>query len=309
MISIACPFYNEAILIDSFMERLVLVMQGLGIDYEIVCVNDGSTDGTLASLRRHAEIHPVIRIIDLSRNFGKEAALSAAIDYARGDAVIIIDADLQDPPELIPMMVSHWQSGYEVVLARRKDRSTDSWLKRSTSHAFYRLHNIVAERPIPLDVGDFRLLDRKVVGAIQKLPERRRFMKGLLSWVGFKTTIVDYTREPRAAGITKFSAWQLWNLALEGITSFSTAPLRMWTYIGIFVAFTSFCHGTFIVIRTLLLGVDVPGYPSLLTAVLFLGGVQLIGIGILGEYIGRIYAETKQRPVYIIRSTYPNDVS
>lgn len=309
MISLACPFYNEAAVVDSFIERVAIVMQRLGMAYEIVCVNDGSTDDTLNLLRAHARINPVVRVIDLSRNFGKEAALSAAIDHSRGAAVILIDADLQDPPELIPEMIARWLSGSEVVLARRKDRSNDSWFKRSTSHAFYRLHNVVAERPIPADVGDFRLLDRKVVRAIQMLPERRRFMKGLLSWVGFQTTIIDYVREPRAAGSTKFSAWKLWNFALEGITSFSTAPLRIWSYIGFFVAFASFCHGIFIVIYTLLGGVDVPGYASLLTAILFLGGVQLIGIGVLGEYIGRIHAESKQRPIYIVRSIYPHDVT
>lgn len=309
MISLACPFYNEAAMVDAFLERVAIVMQGMGIEYEIVCVNDGSTDNTLSLLRTHAKLEPTVRVIDLSRNFGKEAALSAAIDHSRGAAVIILDADLQDPPELIPEMVSLWRLGNEVVLARRKDRSSDSWLKRSTSHVFYRLHNVVAERPIPADVGDFRLLDRKVVQAIQRLPERRRFMKGLLSWVGFRTTIVDYVREPRLAGTTKFSAWKLWNFALEGITSFSSAPLRIWTYIGFLVAFASFCHGLFIVIHTAWWGVDVPGYASLLTAILFLGGVQLIGIGVLGEYIGRIHDESKQRPVYIVRSSYPDDVT
>lgn len=309
IVSLACPFYNEAPGVDAFMRRVVPVLQGLGVAYEIVCVNDGSTDGTLISLRQHALKHPAVRVIDLSRNFGKEAALSAAIDHSRGDAVIIIDADLQDPPELIPTLLERWHAGNEVVLARRRDRSSDSWLKRSTARAFYRLHNMMADRPIPADVGDFRLLDRKVVRAIQQLPERRRFMKGLLSWVGFKTAIVDYVREPRSAGVTKFSAWSLWNLALEGIASFSTAPLRIWTYIGLGVAFFSFCHGLYIIIRTLFWGTDVPGYPSLITIVLFLGGIQLIGLGVLGEYIGRIHAETMQRPLYIVRATYPENVT
>lgn len=309
MISLACPFYNEATVINSFMDRVGHVLGGIGMAYEIVCVNDGSTDDTLSLLQSHARRNPAVRVIDLSRNFGKEAALSAAIDHTKGAAVIIIDADLQDPPELIPNMVTLWKAGNEVVLARRTDRSSDSWLKRSTARAFYRLHNALAERPIPADVGDFRLLDRKVVLAIQRLPERRRFMKGLLSWVGFKTATIDYTREPRLAGTSKFSGWNLWNLALEGITSFSTAPLRMWTYIGFSVAFAAFCHGLYIIIRTLFLGVDVPGYPSLLTVILFLGGVQLIGLGVLGEYIGRIHAESMQRPLYIVRSTYPEDVT
>lgn len=309
MISLACPFYNESGVISLFMERVVPIMQSLGVEYEIVCVNDGSSDDTLLRLLDCAQHNPAIRVVDLSRNFGKEAALSAAIDHSSGHAVILIDADLQDPPELIPQMVDSWRSGYEVVLARRTDRSSDSWYKRNSARVFYRLHNAMAERPIPTDVGDFRLLDRKVVQAVQRLAERRRFMKGLLSWVGFKTVVIDYVREPRIAGATKFSTWRLWNLALEGITSFSTAPLRIWTYLGAGVAMSSFGYAVYIVIHTITSGVDVPGYASLLTAILFLGGVQLIGLGILGEYIGRIYAEAKQRPLYIVRSTYPDHVA
>ena len=274
------------------------------VQFEIICVNDGSRDRTLEKLIAAACCDSKIKILDLSRNFGKEAALTAGIEEARGDAVIPIDADLQDPPELIPVLIEHWQNGYDVVLAKRRDRSTDSFLKRKTAELFYQLHNRVATPQIPENVGDFRLIDRCVVEALKRLHEKRRFMKGLFAWVGFKTVTVEYVRQPRATGKTKFSGWKLWNLALEGITSFSTTPLRVWTYIGFMISSLSFAYGLFIVSHTLIYGVDVPGYSSLLTAILFLGGVQLIGIGILGEYIGRIYIELKNRPIYIVRKRY-----
>jgi glycosyltransferase involved in cell wall biosynthesis len=277
-------------------------MKSLDEPFEIVCINDGSTDRTLTELLAAQRECPQVCVVDLSRNFGKEAAMSAGIDHARGEAVIIIDADLQDPPELIPTLVDRWRGGYEVVLARRSDRSSDGLMKRSTARLFYRLHNSIADYPIPEDIGDFRLMDRAVVEALKQLPERRRFMKGLFAWVGFRTITVDYVRAARSAGTTKFSAWKLWNFALEGITAFSTMPLRLWTYLGIVIAMLSLCYGSAIVVRTLIFGIDVPGYASLLTAILFLGGVQLIGLGVLGEYIGRIYVETKQRPVYIVRA-------
>ena len=242
-----------------------------------------------------------MRVIDLSRNFGKEAALSAGLDAARGDAVIPIDADLQDPPELIPALIAQWRNGFEVVLARRVDRDTDTFMKRWTAGLFYRLHNLIGDVRIPENVGDFRLLDRRVADALRALPERCRFMKGMFAWLGFRTAVVDYRRAQRAAGRSKFSGWRLWNLAIEGITGFSTVPLRIWTYIGVAVSFTAFAYAAFIVGRTLLLGADVPGYASLIVIMLFLGGVQLIGIGVIGEYVGRIYLETKQRPVYLVR--------
>lgn len=302
LISIVAPFYNESEGVEVFHERMVSVVGGMdGLRFELVCVNDGSDDDTLARLRRLAESDARVRVIDLSRNFGKEAALSAGLDAARGDAVIPIDADLQDPPELIPALIAQWRNGFEVVLARRVDRDTDTFMKRWTAGLFYRLHNLIGDVRIPENVGDFRLLDRRVADALRALPERCRFMKGMFAWLGFRTAVVDYRRAPRAAGRSKFSGWRLWNLAIEGITGFSTVPLRIWTYIGVAVSFTAFAYAAFIVGRTLLLGADVPGYASLIVIMLFLGGVQLIGIGVIGEYVGRIYLETKQRPVYLVR--------
>jgi len=303
-ISLACPFYNEAAAVAPFFSRVVPVLESLRLPFEIICVNDGSQDATLEHLlAAHAHDDRIV-VIDLSRNFGKEAALTAAIDYARGDAVIPIDADLQDPPELIAALVSKWQEGYELVVARRSNRDSDRMLKRLSAAWFYRLHNAICEIELPRNAGDFRLMDRRVIDALKRLPERRRFMKGLFAWVGFHSAIVEYARRPRAAGRSKFSGARLWNLALEGITSFSTVPLRLWTYLGSAVAMASFLYASFIVLRTLILGIELPGYASLLSVMLFLGGVQLIGIGVLGEYIGGIYGEVKQRPVYIVRDIH-----
>ena len=304
-LSIVCPMRNEEQSIDPFLARLVPVLEAIpGLEYELVCVNDGSTDRTLPRLLEAQALNPAIRVVDLSRNFGKEAALTAGIDAARGDAVVPIDVDLQDPPEVIPKLVERWREGFEVVLARRADRSSDSWLKRFSAGMFYRLHNRIADESIPEDVGDFRLLARPVVEALRLLPERRRFMKGLFAWVGFRTTAVEYVREPRHAGDSKFNGWRLWNLALEGVTSFSTLPLRIWTYLGLVISAGSLSYAAYILVRTLVQGVDVPGYASLLVSILFLGGVQLIGMGVLGEYVGRLYQEAKQRPIYIVRATY-----
>jgi polyisoprenyl-phosphate glycosyltransferase len=303
-ISLACPFYNECSSVPLFFQRVIPVLETLGLPFEIVCVNDGSQDATLDELIRAQAADDRIVVVDLSRNFGKEAALTAAIDHARGDAVIPIDADMQDPPELIPTLVKKWREGYEVVVARRANRESDQLVKKLTAGWFYRLHNAISEISVPENVGDFRLMDRRVVEILKRLPERRRFMKGLFAWVGFRPAVVEYSRDARAAGTTKFSGWRLWNLALEGITSFSTVPLRLWSYVGSAVALVSFLYGSFIVVRTLVLGVDVPGYASLLSVVLFLGGIQLIGIGVLGEYIGRIYSETKRRPVYVVRNVF-----
>jgi len=303
-VSLACPFYNESASVALFFTRVVPVLEGLALPFEIVCVNDGSKDTTLEELMRARAVDDRILVVDLSRNFGKEAALTAAIDFAQGDAVIPIDADLQDPPELIPLLVGKWLQGYDVVVARRANRDNDHLVKRVTAGWFYWLHNAISEIGVPENVGDFRLMDRRVVEILKSLPERRRFMKGLFAWVGFRSAVVEYARDARAVGTTKFSGWRLWNLALEGITSFSTVPLRLWTYLGSAVAFLSFVYGSFIIARTLVLGVDVPGYASLLSVVLFLGGIQLIGIGVLGEYIGRIYSETKQRPVYVVQNVF-----
>lgn len=300
-ISIIAPIYNEEDGIAYFYEALcVIFSQVPELDFEVVCIDDGSRDGTLEQLLLIAEKDPRFKIIKFSRNFGKEAALTAGIDVASGDAVIPIDADLQDPPELILEMINEWLKGAEVVLARRKDRSSDSYLKRKTAELFYRFHNRLSNIQIPENVGDYRLIDRIVVEALKQLPERQRFMKGLFAWVGFKTVTLDYVRNPRLAGTTKFSGWKLWNFALEGITSFSTAPLRIWLYIGLITSVFSLIYACLIITQTLFLGVRLPGYASILTSVLFLGGIQLIGIGVLGEYVGRIYTETKHRPVYII---------
>lgn len=301
LLSIICPCHNEESAISLFFEALEPVLEGITPNYEIICIDDGSTDATLIQLLAAARRNPRISVIELSRNFGKEAALTCGLDHARGDAVIPIDADLQDPPEIIVDLVAKWREGFEVVLAQRIDRSADSLAKRTSANWFYKLHNRISDSPIPENVGDFRLMDRCVVEAIRKLPEQRRFMKGLFAWVGFRTATVSYSRPERVASATKFSTWRLWNLALEGITSFSTMPLRIWMYIGLAVAGSAFFYATFLILRTILFGIDVHGYASLLVSVLFLGGLQLMGLGIIGEYIGRIYQESKGRPVYIVR--------
>lgn len=302
LISIVVPFYNEGEGIDCFYQAIFPILNEVpSVDFELVCVDDGSRDDTLQKLIGLVNRDPRFRVVELSRNFGKEAALTAGIDAACGDAVIPIDADLQDPPELIPALIAIWQQGADVVLARRTDRSSDAFIKRKTAELFYRLHNRLSNVKIPENVGDFRLMDRAAIDALKQLPERQRFMKGLFAWVGFKTTTIDYTRNPRVAGMTKFSGWKLWNFALEGITSFSTAPLRIWTYIGGVGAITTFIYAVFIILRTVMQGVDVPGYASLLVAILFFGSLQLISIGLLGEYVGRVYLETKQRPTYLVR--------
>ena len=302
-ISVVCPVYNEAANLDAFFGRLIPVLEKTRESFEIVCVNDGSSDASYAALLARQKQDMRLRLIDLSRNFGKEAALTCGLDAARGSAVIPIDADLQDPPELIEEMVHLWRQGFDVVLMLRVDRSSDGILKRKSAEWFYRLHNVLSDHAVPANVGDFRLMDRKVVDALKQFPERHRFMKGLFSWVGFRQATIPYVREVRAAGVSKFSAWKLWNLALEGITSFSTVPLRVWSYLGLMIALAAFAFGVFIVGRTLLLGIDLPGYASLVTIVLFLGGVQLIGLGVLGEYIGRLYIEVKRRPIYIVRQS------
>lgn len=301
VISIVCPMHNEEEVLPIFFARLLPVLTQLGETFEIICVNDGSTDNTQESLLAYRQGDERIRVIDLSRNFGKEAALTCGIDHAQGDAVIPIDADLQDPPELITEMVKLWRQGFDVVLAQRTDRDADSFLKRKTSEWFYRLHNAISEPEIVANVGDFRLMDRKVVEALKKLPERRRFMKGLFAWVGFRQAMIPYKREQRPAGKSKFSGWRLWNFALEGITSFSTAPLRIWFYIGLVVATLAFIYGAIIVSKVIIFGRDTPGYASIITIVLFIGGMQLVGLGVLGEYLGRIYSESKERPIYIVR--------
>jgi polyisoprenyl-phosphate glycosyltransferase len=305
LVSILTPFYNEEAVIWPFYRSITKLIDTYTKErFEVLCVDDGSCDNTLARLQEIAAIDRRFRVIELSRNFGKEAALTAAIDMALGDAVIPMDADLQDPPDLIATMISEWRAGADVVLAKRCDRSVDSFLKRQTATWFYKLHNRISSIRIPENVGDFRLMNRAVVDALRQLPEQHRFMKGLFAWVGFRTKVIEYNRQDRVAGKTKFSGWSLWNFALDGITSFSTILLRLWAYIGFGIAMATLSYALFIVIRTVINGVDVPGYASLLVAVLFIGSLQLISIGILGEYIGRMYLESKNRPNYVIRKIY-----
>ena len=303
LISIVVPCYNEQDNLAPFLARLHAVLGNeSGTHFEIIAINDGSTDQTLTRMLELRATYPQLCVIDLSRNFGKEAALTAGLDHAQGNAVIPIDADLQHPPELIPDMLEKWREGYEVVLARRRDRQHESWLKRHTARLFYRLQQNVAKPPIPADVGDFRLMDRRVVDALRTMRESQRFMKGLFAWVGFNTTTLDYDVAPRQHGHTSFHPLKLIGLAIEGITSFSVAPLRLASLFGFIIALLALGYASLILIQTLIFGIDQPGYASLITTILFIGGIQLISIGILGEYIGRIYAEVKNRPLYIVRS-------
>jgi glycosyltransferase involved in cell wall biosynthesis len=306
-LSVVVPVYNEEQNLDYLFERLISVLDRLNMTYEIVCVNDGSRDNTIERLIEHHQQNPAIKVVNLSRNYGKEIALSAGLDYTCGDAVVPIDADLQDPPELIAEMVAKWREGYDVVLATRRSRQGESWAKRFTANAFYRIIDRISHVPIPRDTGDFRLIDRRVVDAIKQLPERNRFMKGLFAWVGFKQTSILYDRPSRYKGETTWNYWRLWNFALDGITSFSFIPLKVWSYIGLLVAIPAFFYASFLVIRTVLFGVDLPGYASIMVAVLFLGGVQLVSLGVLGEYLGRVYEEVKGRPLYLVRESYGFD--
>ncbi|AEG32180.1 glycosyltransferase family 2 protein [Thiomicrospira cyclica] len=304
-LSIVVPCFNEEAVIPVFLTTLIPILQSLELTYELVFINDGSRDKTLDVLLEQKQTYPEIRIINFSRNFGKEAALSAGIDFAQGKALIPIDVDLQDPPELIREMVRIWQEkNVDVVLAKRVDRSKDSFFKRWSANVFYRLNNLISDNRIPENVGDFRLVSRRCVEAIKMMGETQRFMKGVFAWVGFKTQVIEYQRDERQAGKTSFNAWKLWNLALEGITSFSTAPLRVWLYLGLVAWLLSITYGFWIILRTLIFGVDIPGYASMFTAILFLGSTQLIVLGVLGEYIGRIYLESKGRPLYIVEKEY-----
>lgn len=303
-ISIVVPCYNEAGVIDVFLQEMFAVLERLGRDFEIVFVNDGSRDNTLDVLIEKSKEHDEIRVLNLARNFGKEAALTAGIDHAKGEVVVPIDVDLQDPPELILDFVREYESGYDVVLGKREDRTSDTAAKRISADFFYKMHNKISDIQIPQNVGDYRLMSRRVVEALKQLPETQRFMKGIFAWLGFKTTIVNYKRDERKAGESSFNGWKLWNFALDGITSFSTVPLRVWLYVGSVLSLIAFVYGSWIILKTLIFGVDSPGYASMITVVLFLGGIQLMGIGILGEYIGRIYLESKRRPIYIVEREY-----
>lgn len=301
LLSIVVPVYNEEESLPLFFEAITPILDGIDPNWEIVCVDDGSRDGTAALIRaRHGE-DPRIKLVSFSRNFGKEAALTAGIAHSAGNAIIPIDADLQDPPELIPEMVAKWREGYQVVLATRRFRRGDSFLKKYSALSFYWVIGGLSHNTIPKNTGDFRLMDRVAVDALNQLPERTRFMKGLLSWVGFRTTQIFYDRADRAAGNSRFNFFSLWRLALDGVFSFSTLPLQIWTYLGAGISLLSFIYATFLIVRTLVAGTDVPGYASLMVAVLFIGGIQLISLGIIGEYVGRIYREVKRRPLYLVQ--------
>ncbi len=300
-LSLVVPIYNEDQVAALFVERVLPIVARITPDFEILFVNDGSRDGTMEVLRAIHRREPRVKIITLSRNFGKEVALTAGLDHATGDVVVPIDADLQDPPELIAEMVRGWQAGADVVLAIRRDRSTDSRFKRFTAQLFYRFMRRIGEIQIPSNAGDFRLMDRRVVDALKRLPERTRFMKGLFAWLGFRTMEVYYDRPARAAGETKWRFWKLWNLALEGIFSFSTLPLRIWSYIGLAVSLFAAAYLIWFVLKTLIMGIDTPGYASLLSVVLLFSGLNMLGLGIIGEYLGRVFMETKQRPLYLVQ--------
>ena len=303
-LSLVVPMYNETDVIPQFFARVRPVLDSLGCECEIICVNDGSTDGTLDLLKGERDADPRVRILDLSRNFGKELALTAGLDHATGDAVVPIDADLQDPPEIIPDMVRKWEEGYEVVLAVRADRSADSFLKRSSAQWFYNAMRKLGEVVIPANAGDFRLMDRQVVDSLKLVRERSRFMKGLFAWVGYKTTAISFSRERRAAGKTSWKYWKLWNFALEGIISFSSLPLKIWSYLGVLTSLGALVFMALVILRTIFVGVAVPGYASMMAVLLFFFGIILICLGVIGEYLGRIFIEVKRRPLYLVRETF-----
>lgn len=304
-VSVVVPVFNEEAVLPEFHRRLAAILDRLPNRSEIVFVNDGSTDSTLEQIRRLRKLDPRVATVDLSRNFGKEIAMTAGLDLASGDAIVIIDADLQDPPEVIPELISKWQQGFDVVYAQRTSRTGESLIKKWTAYWFYRLIRHTNRVNIPVDTGDFRLLSRRAVESLRKLRETHRFMKGLYAWIGHPQAAVRYQRDARPVGTTKFSYWRLWNFAIEGFTSFTIAPLKIATYIGVLIAGLAFVYASWIILKTLIHGDPVPGYPSLMVVVLMLGGVQLITIGILGEYVGRMFNETKQRPLYLLNEYVP----
>jgi glycosyltransferase involved in cell wall biosynthesis len=303
-VSIVIPVYNESQMLGHLFATLLPILQPAARSFEIVVVNDGSSDDSLQRLLALQCTLPQLRVVDLSRNFGKEAALTAGLAYSRGACAIVLDADLQDPPELIAQMLAKWREGYETVVAVHAERSTDSYLRRTFSGWFYGLLNSVSHLTIIPNAGDFRLLDRAAIEAFLALPERTRFNKGLFAWIGFRHYLIEHERPARAAGASKFNYRRLFSLAIDGITSFSSVPLRISTYLGMLVAAVSFGYGAYIVLRTLIYGADVPGYASLFIAVVFIGGINLLGIGILGEYVGRIFLESKRRPLYVVRKAH-----
>jgi len=299
-LTIVIAAYNEEAALPVLHPRLARVMDGLDLDCRLLYVDDGSRDGTWATLQAIAAGDPRVSLLRLARNFGKELALTAGLDQVGTDGALVLDADGQDPPELIPAFVAKWREGYDVVYGTRSRRDGETWFKRFTAAGFYRVMHWLSRTDIPRNTGDFRLMSRRVLDALRQLRERQRFMKGLFTWVGFRQVALAYDREPRMAGDTKFNYWRLWNLALEGITSFSTVPLRLATYVGVLTALVAFGWGLWIIARTVLWGDPVEGWPSLMTVVLFLGGLQLVALGIIGEYLGRLYVESKQRPLYLV---------
>lgn len=306
LLSVVVPAFNEEEVLPEFHGRLSGVLSTMPFESEIVFVNDGSTDGTLEVMQALRAKDARIALVDLSRNFGKEIALSAGLEHAQGDAVVVIDADLQDPPEVIPELVRHWREGYDVVYAQREARAGEGAVKKMTAHAFYRVINLLTKVRIPEDTGDFRLLSRRAVDSLCELKEQHRFMKGLFAWIGYPQKAVKYKRAPRHAGKTKWNYWRLWNFALEGITSFSITPLKLASYLGLTTALIAFIFAVYVIYKTLVYGDPVRGYPSLIVIVLFLGGMQLMAIGVIGEYIGRIFNETKNRPLYFVNQYLPS---
>lgn len=305
LLSIVCPAFNEAEGLAAFHRAIRREMASLGQPFEVVFVNDGSLDGTLATMRALRERHANTTIVDLSRNFGKEVAVTAGLDHARGEAAVIIDADLQHPPALIGEMIAGWREGYDVVSAKRRARSDETWFKRSMASAFYAVMGRLGDAPIPRDVGDFRLLSRKAIDAVVALRERHRFMKGVFAWVGFPSKTVPYDVAPRRAGATKWNYWRLWNLSIEGITGATIAPLRLATFLGFASAAAAFLAALYFIVKTIAFGDPVAGFPTLIVVILFLGGAQLMTLGVIGEYLGRIFNETKNRPLYFVNAVEP----
>jgi glycosyltransferase involved in cell wall biosynthesis len=305
MLSVVAPLFDEEIVLPEFHRRLSRVLDRLEGISEIVYVNDGSRDKTLSLLHELRQSDSRVAIVNLSRNFGKEIALTAGMDHSRGESVVIIDSDLQDPPELIPQLLDHWRKGFDVVYATRIAREGETYFKKETAKWFYRIIGYMSRIEIPADTGDFRLLSRRAVDAVRRLREQHRFMKGLFAWIGFPQTSIAYHRDPRFAGDTKWNYWKLWNLAMEGITSFTTTPLKLASYSGLIAAFVAFVYSVWIIYKTLRFGDPVAGYPSLMVVILFLGGIQLTAIGIIGEYLGRIFNETKHRPLYLVETYVP----
>lgn len=306
-LSVVVPMHDELPNVSAFLARTVPVLETLGVPWEIVCVDDGSRDETFAALLAERAQEPRVKLLRLSRNFGKEAALTAGLAHARGDAVVPIDADLQDPPELIPELVAKWREGFDVVNAARASRQGETWFKRASASAFYKVFEWVAPIRLARDTGDFRLLSRQVVDSLGRLPERSRMMKGLFAWVGFRQAYVPYERPPRRAGHSQWSVGRLFKLAIDGITSFSAWPLRIWSFLGAVIALLAFVYAAFLIVRTLIFGVVVPGYASMMVVLLFVAGVQLMGLGVLGEYLGRVFEEVKQRPLYLVMESHGID--